>query len=206
MVASSDAAYVFVVTQGNGSTPGTVDIINTANDTIGGSVPVGVGPTSISLDTVPQSPLRRQHRRQLRDRARRHQRHTGREPAHQDPGDHFRRFGAGVGGGPAQRTRLLRCELRFQHVSVVSSSSFGVVGTVPVGNNPIFIATRAVVHQGLYRERRQRHDQHHPDVEQHRRGQHACAAAGPELRSRGLDLPAAAPADDHDAITRPEMN
>ncbi len=51
MVASSDAAYVFVVTQGNGSSPGTVDIINTATTpSVVRSRSVSV-PLRLSLDT-----------------------------------------------------------------------------------------------------------------------------------------------------------
>ena len=52
MVASTDGLYVFVVTQGNGSSAGALDIISTATNTIGGSVPLGVGPTFGYLDTV----------------------------------------------------------------------------------------------------------------------------------------------------------
>ena len=52
LVASDDGLYVFVVTQGNGSSPGTLDIINATTNTVGASVPLGVSPTYGYLDSV----------------------------------------------------------------------------------------------------------------------------------------------------------
>ena len=141
MAASTDGAYVFVVTQGNGSTPGILDIINTSNDTIGGTAPLGVGPTSITLDTV----LNRLYVA-----------NTG--------GNSVTTFDAtsvALGVNPPIRTlgttqvgtapvsvAALPNGLSFyvansgsNDVSVVSSSSFLVVGTIPVGQNPVFVAT-----------------------------------------------------------------
>ena len=140
MVASSDGAYVFVVTQGNGSTPGALDIINTSNDTVGGSAPLGLGPTSITLDTV----LNRLYVA-----------NTG--------GNSVTTFdvtSVALGVNPPIRALAttpvgtapvsvapLPNGLSFyvansgsNDVSVVSSSSFGVLATVPVGQNPIFVA------------------------------------------------------------------
>jgi len=140
MVASSDGAYVFVVSQGNGSTPGALDIINTSNDTVGGSAPVGLGPTSITLDTV----LNRLYVA-----------NTG--------GNSVTTFDVTsvalgvnppiralattpVGTAPVSVTALPN-GLSFyvansgsNNVSVVSSSSFGMLATIPVGQNPIFVA------------------------------------------------------------------
>ncbi len=141
MVASTDAAYVFVVTQGNGTAPGTVDIINTANDTIGGSVQVGLGPTAIALDT-----------------------HLNRLYVANTAGNSVTVLDATsvalgvnppirvlatttVGSAPVSVAALPNglafyvANSASDTVSVVSSSSFGVVNTVSVGNNPIFIAT-----------------------------------------------------------------
>ena len=184
MVASSDAAYVFVVTQGNGTAPGTVDIINTANDTIGGSVRSDVGPTSISLDTF----LNRLYVANTGDNTVTVLDATSVTLGVNPP---IRILGTTTVGSAPVSVAALPNGLAFyvansgsNDVSVVSSSSFGVVATVPVGQHPVFDRNRAVIHQDLHRERRKRHDQHHSDVEQHRRGQHACAAAGPELQSR----------------------
>ena len=141
MVASSDAAYVFVVTQGNGSTPGTVDIINTANDTIGGSVTVGVGPTSISLDTF----LNRLYVANTGGNSVTVLDATSVTLGLNPPVKILAT--TSVGSAPVSVAALPN-GLNFyvansgsNDVSVVSSSSFGVVGTVPVGQNPIFIAT-----------------------------------------------------------------
>ena len=140
MVASSDGAYVFVVSQGNGSTPGALDIINTSNDTVGGSAPVGLGPTSITLDTV----LNRLYVA-----------NTG--------GNSVTTFdvtSVALGVNPPIRAlattpvgtapvsvAALPNGLSFyvansgsNNVSVVSSSSFGMLATIPVGQNPIFVA------------------------------------------------------------------
>jgi YVTN family beta-propeller protein len=141
MVASSDGAYVFVVTQGNGSAPGTVDIINTATDTIGGSVTVGVGPTSISLDTY----LNRLYVANTGGNSVTTLDATsvtlGVNPPIKTLGTTL------VGSGPVSVAALPN-GLSFyvanslsNDVSVVSSSSFGVVATVPVGQNPIWVAS-----------------------------------------------------------------
>ena len=140
MVASSDGAYVFVVAQGNGSTPGWVDIINTANDTVGGSVQVGLGPTSITLDTY----LNRLYVANT----------AGNSVTVLDAASVALGINppikvlatTNVGAAPVSVAALPN-GLNFyvansgsNDVSVVSSSSFGVVSTVPVGNNPGFIA------------------------------------------------------------------
>src|SRR5271157_2591376 len=113
MVASPDGAYIYVVSQGNGSTPGWLDIINTASNTIGGSVQVGLSPTSVYLDPF----LNRLYVA-----------NTG--------GNSVTVFDASnvaLGVSPPIPT--------LATVSVVNSSSFGVVATVQVGQRPVFIAT-----------------------------------------------------------------
>ncbi len=141
MVSSSDGLYIYVVSQGNGSTPGWVDIINTTTNTIGGSVQVGVGPTSIYLDTF----LNRLYVANT----------GGNSVTVLDASDVA--LGVtppiptlatvAVGSRPVSVAALPN-GLSFyvansgsNNVSVVSSSSFSVVGTVPVGNTPVFIAT-----------------------------------------------------------------
>jgi len=141
MVPSSDAAYVFVVTQGNGSTPGTIDIINTANDTIGGSVTVGVGPTSISLDTF----LNRLYVANTGDNTVTVLDATSVTLGVNPP---IKVLATTQVGSAPVSVAALPSGLSFyvansgsNNVSVVSSSSFGVVGTVPVGQTPVFIAS-----------------------------------------------------------------
>ncbi len=205
MVASADGAYVFVVTQGNGSTPGILDIINTANDTVGGSVPLGVGPTSISLDTY----LNRLYVANTGSNSVTVLDATSVTLGVTPP---IKTLATALVGSAPVSVAALPNGLNFyvansgsNDVSVVSSSSFGVVGTVPVGQNPVWVASEPSSTKIYAANCRKRNDQHHPDVEQRRRGQHACAAAGSELRSRGHHLPAATPADDYDAVTHTEM-
>jgi len=141
MVASSDGAYVFVVAQGNGTTPGYVDIVNTANDTVGGSVQVGLGPTAITLDTF----LNRLYIANTAGNSVTVLDATSVALGINPP---IRTLGTtNVGSAPVSVAALPN-GLSFyvansgsNDVSVVSSSSFGVVSTVPVGNNPVFIAT-----------------------------------------------------------------
>jgi len=141
MVASSDGAYTYVVCQGNGSAPGWLDIINTTTNTIGGSVQVGLSPSSVYLDTF----LNRLYVA-----------NTG--------GNSVTVLDASnvalgvtppiptlatvtVGSAPVSVAALPNglsfyvANSASNTVSVVSSSSFGVVGTVPVGQKPIFVAT-----------------------------------------------------------------
>ncbi len=141
MVASTDAAYVYVVTQGNGTAPGTVDIINTANDTIGGSVQVGLGPTSITLDTF----LNRLYVANTADNTVTVLDATSVALGVNPP---IRVLATTTVGAAPVSVAALPNGLAFyvanstsDTVSVVSSSSFAVVNTVSVGNNPVFIAT-----------------------------------------------------------------
>ena len=114
LVSSSDGLYVFVVTQGNGSSPGALDIISTATNTIGGSVPLGVGPTFGYLDTV----LNRLYVT-----------NTGGnsvtvfdvsnvvlsvKPGDSYAGDRSGWFRPGFGRGSAERTQRLRRQFHFQ--------------------------------------------------------------------------------------------
>ena len=141
MVASSDAAYVFVVTQGNGTAPGTVDIINTSNDTIGGSVAVGVGSTSISLDTF----LNRLYVANTGGNSVTILDATSVTLGVNPP---IRILGTTPVGSAPVSVAALPNGLSFyvansgsNDVTVVSSSSFGVVGTVPVGQSPVWVAS-----------------------------------------------------------------
>ena len=141
MVASSDGAYVFVVTQGNGSTPGVVDIINTANDTVGGSVTVGVGPTSISLDTY----LNRLYVANTGGNSVTVLDATSVTLGVTPP---IKILATTPVGSAPVSVAAMPNGLNFyvansgsNDVTVVSSSSFGPVATVPVGQNPIWVAS-----------------------------------------------------------------
>jgi YVTN family beta-propeller protein len=141
LVSSADGNYVFVVTQGNGSGPGALDIISTATNTIGGSVPLGVGPTFGYLDTV----LNRLYVT-----------NTG--------GNSVTVFDVSnvvltanpaiptlatlpVGSGPVSVAALPNglsvyvANSISNDVSVMNSNNLSVVATIPVGQNPVFIAT-----------------------------------------------------------------
>ncbi len=141
MVSSSDGLYIYVVSQGNGSTPGWLDIINTATNTIGGSVQVGVGPTAIYLDTF----LNRLYVANTGDNT-----VTVLNAADVALGVNppIPTLATVTVGSRPVSVAALPNGLSFyvansgsNNVSVVSSSSFSVVGTVPVGNTPVFIAS-----------------------------------------------------------------
>ncbi len=141
MVSSSDGLYVYVVSQGNGSTPGWLDIINTTTNSIGGSVQVGVGPTAIYLDTF----LNRLYVANTGDNT-----VTVLNAADVALGVNppIPILATVTVGSRPRSVAALPNGLSFyvanagsNNVSVVSSSSFSVVGTVPVGNTPVFIAT-----------------------------------------------------------------
>jgi YVTN family beta-propeller protein len=141
LVASTDGLYVFVVTQGNGSSPGVLDIINTTTNTIGASVPLGVGPTYSFLDI-----------------------HLNRLYVTNTGGNSVSVFDVSnvilsanpaiptlgtvnVGSGPVSVTALANglsvyvANSISNDVSVVNSSNLSVVATVPVGQRPLFIAS-----------------------------------------------------------------
>jgi YVTN family beta-propeller protein len=141
LLASTDGNYVFVVNQGNGSSPGTLDIIYTGTDVIGGSVPLGVSPNYAFLDTV----LNRLYVT-----------NTGSNsvsvfdvsnvilsanPAIPTLGT------VNVGSGPVSVTALPNglsvyvANSISNDVSVVNSSNLSVVAAVPVGQSPVFIAS-----------------------------------------------------------------
>ena len=141
LVASADGVYVFVVCQGNGSSPGVLDIINTATDTIGGSVPLGLSPSYGYLDTV----LNRLYVT-----------NTGSNSvsvfdvsnvilAANPPIPTLATVN--VGSGPVSVTALPNglsvyvANSISNDVSVVNASNLSVVGTIPVGQNPVFIAS-----------------------------------------------------------------
>ncbi|HEY4899572.1 MAG TPA: YncE family protein [Terriglobales bacterium] len=141
LVASTDGLYVFVVTQGNGSSPGVLDIINTTTNTIGASVPLGVGPTYAFLDT-----------------------HLNRLYVTNTGGNSVSVFDVSnviltanpaiptlatlnVGSAPVSVTALPNglsvyvANSISNDVSVVNSTNLSVVTTIPVGQGPVFIAS-----------------------------------------------------------------
>jgi len=128
------------VAQGNGTTPGYVDIVNTANDTVGGSVQVGLGPTAITLDTF----LNRLYIANTAGNSVTVLDATSVALGINPP---IRTLGTtNVGSAPVSVAALPN-GLSFyvansgsNNVSVVSASSFNVLSTVPVGSNPVFIA------------------------------------------------------------------
>src|SRR5271157_134004 len=141
LVASSDGNYVFVVNQGNGSSPSALDIIYTGTNGIGASVPLGVSPTYGYLDT---------HLNRL------YVTNTGSNtvsvfdvsnvilganPAIPTLGT------VNVGSAPVSVTALPNglsvyvANSISNDVSVVNSTNLSVVTTVPVGQRPLFIAS-----------------------------------------------------------------
>jgi YVTN family beta-propeller protein len=140
-VASPDGAYIFVVCQGNGTSPGAVDIINTATNTIGGSVPVGIGPTSIYLDTF----LNRLYIANTGDNTVTVLNSADVALGVTPPIPTLATVR--VGSSPVSVAALPNglsfyvANTASNNVSVVSSSSFSVVATVPVGSRPVFVAT-----------------------------------------------------------------
>ena len=141
MVASSDGLYVFVVTQGNGSSAGALDIISTTTNTVGGSVPLGLGPTFAYLDTV----LNRLYVTNT----------TGNSVTVFDVSNVILSANPAiptlatlpVGSGPVSVTSLPNglsvyvANSLSNDVSVVNASNLSVVATVPVGRNPLFVAS-----------------------------------------------------------------
>jgi YVTN family beta-propeller protein len=141
LVASADGSFVYVVNQGNGGGPGALDIISTATDVIGASVPLGVGPTFGALDT---------HLNRL------YVTNTGDNTLTVFDVSNVS-FAANpaiptlatvnVGSGPVSVAALPNGLSLYvansisNDVSVVSSVSLTTVGTVPVGQGPLFVAT-----------------------------------------------------------------
>jgi YVTN family beta-propeller protein len=141
LTASTDGNYVFVVTQGNGTSPGALDIIYTPLNSVRASVPLGVTPSSAYLDT---------HLNRL------YVANTGSNtvtvfdvssvtlgvnPAIPTLAT------VNVGSAPVSVTALPN-GLTFyvansgsNDVSVVSATGFSLVATVPVGQSPQFIAS-----------------------------------------------------------------
>ena len=141
MVASPDGTYIYVVAQGNGTTPGWLDIINTATNTIGGSVQVGVSPTAIYYDTF----LNRLYVANTGNNTVTVFDATNVSLGVTPPIPTLATVT--VGSAPVSVAALPNGRAFYvansasNTVSVVSSSSFGVVGTVSVGQKPVFIAT-----------------------------------------------------------------
>ena len=140
LIASSDGSVVFVVTQGNGSSPGALDIINSGTDTIGGSVPLGLSPSFGFLDPrlnrlyVTNTGSNSVTVFDVSNVA------LGVNPAIPTLAT------VNVGSSPVGVTALPN-GLNFyvansisNDVSVVNATNFSVVATVTVGTNPVFIA------------------------------------------------------------------
>jgi YVTN family beta-propeller protein len=141
LVASADGLYVFVVTQGNGSAPGTLDIINATTNVIGASVPLGVSPTNGYLDTY----LNRLYVT-----------NTGSNSVSVFDVSNVVLTAnpaiptlatVNVGSRPVSVTALPNglsvyvANSTSNDVSVVNSNNLSVVATVPVGQGPVFIAS-----------------------------------------------------------------
>lgn len=141
LVASTDGNYVFVVTQGNGTAPGALDIIYTGLNTVAASVPLGVSPNFGYLDT---------HLNRL------YVTNTGSntvsvfDVSNVTPGVNPAiptLATVNVGSAPVSVTALPN-GLTFyvansgsNNVSVVSATGFTLVATVPVGQSPQFVAS-----------------------------------------------------------------
>jgi YVTN family beta-propeller protein len=141
LAASSDGVFVFVVCQGNGTGPGSLEILNTGTDAIGASIPLGVGSTSEFLDT---------HLNRL------YVTNTGSNTVTVFDVSNVT-LGVNpaiptlatvnVGSAPVSVTALAN-GLTFyvansgsNNVSAISATGFSLVATIPVGQNPQFIAS-----------------------------------------------------------------
>jgi YVTN family beta-propeller protein len=138
---SSDGAYVFVINQGDGSSPGTLSLITPFNNTVLGTVPLGVSPGFAYVDI---------HLNRL------YVTNTGSNsvtvldlskiaPTSTPP---IPTLGtANVGSGPVNVTALpngtkfYTANSLSNDVTVVSASSFLALKTVSVGQNPVWIAS-----------------------------------------------------------------
>jgi YVTN family beta-propeller protein len=141
LAASSDGVFVFVVCQGNGTGPGSLEILYTGTDAIGASIPLGVGSTSEFLDT---------HLNRL------YVTNTGSNTVTVFDVSNVT-LGVNpaiptlatvnVGSAPVSVTALAN-GLTFyvansgsNNVSAISATGFSLVATIPVGQNPQFIAS-----------------------------------------------------------------
>ncbi len=140
-VPSSDGIYVFLITQGDGVHPGTLDLVSVYNDAIFASVPLGVAPTFGILDG-----------------------NLNRLYVTNKGSDSVMVFDASnvnanvtpaipllgtttVGTAPVSLatlpngTKFYTANSGSNDVSVVSATSFSVLKTVPVGQTPMFVAS-----------------------------------------------------------------
>jgi len=132
---------VFVVTQGNGSSPGVLDIINATTNVIGASVPLGVSPSFGYLDTY----LNRLYVT-----------NTGSNSVSVFDVSNVVLSAnpaiptlatVNVGSAPVSVTALPNglsvyvANSVSNDVSVVNSNNLAVVATVPVGQSPVFVAS-----------------------------------------------------------------
>ncbi len=141
LVSSSDGKYVFVVNQGNGSSPGALDIIDTSTDVIGGSVPLGVSPGFAFLDTT-------LNRLYVTNSGSNSVSVFDVSNVILSATPPIPTLGTvNVGSGPASVTALPNglsvyvANSVSNDVSVVNSSNLTTVATIPVGRIPIFIAS-----------------------------------------------------------------
>ena len=141
LAASKDGLYIFVVCQGNGSTPGWLDVISTATNTLAGSVQVGLSPTAVYLDPF----LNRLYVANTGGNTVTVLDTTNVTLGINPPIPTLATVS--VGASPVSVAALPNGQSFYvansldNTVSVVSSSSFQVVNIVPVGNKPIFVAS-----------------------------------------------------------------
>jgi len=141
LVPTLDSAYVFVVTKGDGVNPGSLSIIATANDSVAGSIPLGVAPTFALLDA---------HLQRL------YVTNSGSNSVLVFDLASFNLANnpsmntlatVSVGSGPVgltplpDGTRFYTANSLSNDVTVVSATSFAVLKTIAVGQDPVWIAS-----------------------------------------------------------------
>ena len=141
LVASSDGSYLFVVTKGNGTSNGLLDIVVTANDTVAATAPLGMSPASIYLDPYFNRlyvPNTGSNTVTVFDAA---SVNVNNNPAIPTLGT------SNVGSAPVAVTalpdgsRFYAANSASNDVTVVSATSFLPLKTVPVGTGPVWIAS-----------------------------------------------------------------
>lgn len=141
VIPSLDSNYVFVVNKGDGTNPGSLSIITTANDQVAQNIPLGVAPTFASIDP-----------------------HLLRLYVANTGGNSVTVFDVStislssnpalttlatvnVGSGPVgitalpDGTRFYTANSLSNDATVVSAASYSVLKTIPVGQDPVWIAS-----------------------------------------------------------------
>ena len=140
-VSRNDGKYMYIITAGDGTTPGALDVINTGDFTQFGSVPLGVNPNFGLLDT---------------NLDRLYVTNTGDNTVSVFDASHTNLLAnppiptlaqVTVGTTPvsvtalADGTRFYTANSGSNDVTVVSASSYRVLKTIPVGTDPVWIAS-----------------------------------------------------------------